>query len=189
MTVVAALIADRRVWMGADTMAYDGANVARPNPHKVRSITFGDDGRERLVFGTCGAVALGQIALHRLTVGRTPDPTDDEDCDAWAHDLATQLTNIARTRGGPNCEGMDGSGLFAWRNRLWHVTDNCALPVERFSTIGSGGEVALGALDVLAESEAAPSFIVGRAIEAACRWEGGCRAPFVLAVTDTWDTQ
>jgi len=184
VTVVVGLVEHGRVWMASDSFAFDGHQVLRPNPHKVRRLPI--DAGQAVIFGTCGAVSLAQTALYRLKIDAAPDPADDDDCDEWAYNIAAALAGLARdTNTTTDKDAMDGAALFAWRHRLWHVTDHCALPVAGFTAIGSGCEVALGALDVLHDlSDQDPESKVRRAVEAACRWEGGCGLPVAVVTTD-----
>jgi ATP-dependent protease HslVU (ClpYQ) peptidase subunit len=188
VTAIAALIEGDQVWVGADSATYDGQNVLRYHPVKVAQVVFGNKG-ERLLIATTGSASLAQVAQHRLKVDAAPDPADTDDCNEWAFNVAAALAEAARDAHIVNKDsgGMDGAALLAWRHHLWHVTDHCALPVgapSPYVTVGSGAEIALGALDVLADQDLPPAEKVVRAILAACRWEGGCVPPVHIAVTD-----
>ena len=184
MTVIAALRTADRVWMAGDTGSFDGFGTLWPNPHKVFATTMAG---EAVVVGTSGRSALGAMIRYDLTIDTVPGP---DDADAWAHAVAEAITEMAYHRKitrKDDSSSIDGTALFAWRDRLWAISDRLALPIEDFAAIGSGNEVALGAMEVTwheGMSEDSAKWVVTRAAQAACRWEESCREPVVVCCTE-----
>lgn len=186
MTVIAGLVEDDAVWMAADSATYDGRSVLRPEVNKISRIPFGDG--EELLVGFAGHCGLAQAIVHRLQVDGPPRNPSVDDVDHWAWGIAEQVYALAKEHGLLHKEdgGLDGAGLMAWRHHLWHVSTHCALPIEKFTAVGSGAEMAIGAMDALVDSWAYrhdPTRIVGAAVAAACRWEGNCQEPIQVTTT------
>jgi|GEM_PF-4154872 len=183
MTVIAALIAKDRVWMAGDTGSFDGNGTLWPNPHKVFETRVAG---EPVVIGTSGVSSLGATIRYDLSIDAVPGP---DDADLWAHTVAQAITEMAYERKitRKDSSSIDGTVLFAWRDRLWLISDYLALPVESFAAIGSGNELALGAMEVTwheGMSEDSAKWVVTRAAQAACRWEESCREPVVVCCTE-----
>jgi ATP-dependent protease HslVU (ClpYQ) peptidase subunit len=184
VTVVAALVADGRVWMAADSLAIDGQAMTFPSPHKAHRLDIAH-GTDHVIVGAAGRAAVGHAIRHRLKIDAGPDPLDDDDANAWAYSIAEAFTELCLERKLVNDDGgVDGEMLLGWRGRLWDVSDHLALPLPTFGGIGSGAAVARGALDVLADQvNVTPDWAVTRAAEAACRHNAQCRPPITVVCT------
>lgn len=185
MTVVAALRDAGRVVLAADSCTVDGGDIRFPNTRKLFDLPAGTD---RVVIGCAGRASYNLVLRHGLKIEASP--IDDEDPDAWAAAIAQAAWEIADASKIVDKDGeIDGVALLAWRNRLWLMGgDQTLIPCDRPVTIGSGGQVALGALDVLTDSSYTLGLdaetIAGRAVAAACAHHATCGGPIqVLATT------
>lgn len=169
MTTVAAVARAGWVWMAADSCN----NVHdRPIVGSAQKITRKViDGRP-VLFGVCGAGALAQLTARRLQLPHLPTFADwqtDAPLQAWAHDAASAVTDMARGHGITRDSGViDGTLLMGFAGRLWTITDHQAIPQpDGIAAIGSGDELAIGALHALID-EVDAAWAVRRALEIAC---------------------
>lgn len=142
VTVIVACIdeAADRVHMAADSLAVE-RNGTTMEVCKLWSPTPG------IVLGVAGLTR--GLAIVRRHVGLGP-PVDGDDLDEWAQDFAEDATRELCARGCTE-DGADqdfyGTILLAWRSHLWEVQSMVANRVtRRYHAIGSGDEVAFGAM-------------------------------------------
>lgn len=178
MTVIAGLIDPRGgAWLAADS-ASSGSDGRLWTVSKIVRRPVGDS-----------AALLGSAGDHRLTgILRTicfpeggPNPSSDEDCDAWAQAVADAITEQALDARPPVTDDqglLDGYALLGHAGRLWVLFTSCAERVEQYAAIGSGGDYALGALDALhVATSIDPQRALRIACQSACRHHEGCRPP------------
>lgn len=118
----------------------------------------------------------------------------EERLDSWALEVAERVGHLALDRGmcGDDAAGGDPSrvpqidgGLLAWDGRLWAFGPWQAFRCARgYETIGSGADVATGALWVQLEQgrQADPADVARLAVEAACVHDYGCAPPVDVQV-------
>lgn len=189
MTVIAAIRAAGQVFMASDSHCSAGdmriADIpkifekrCKPTPSQSSHTA------ERVIVGYCGQAAMGPVFKHSFEIMGNPGQGNDPD--EWAQRVAMQFTKKAVDLRITDKEGdMEGGLLLGWRDRLWEITDNLALPIETYLCMGSGGEVAQGALSMVLEaygrynepSEDLAQVYVKQAVEAACRWMRNCDLP------------
>lgn len=181
MTVIAGIVLSDRagVLMAADSASTFTGQLVADDSRKIVRKRIGRTGGE-LLLGTAGRHSLGHLAAHDLCVDDSPDPGDDADCDAWAFRVACALTDLAVSARPPITTedgSVDGAGLLAHAGRLWIVGELLAMPVRGYAAIGSGGNLALGALHVLDQRGLLmtdPSRAIAEAVAAAVRYDTGC---------------
>lgn len=190
MTVVAGLISEGQVYLGADGVAtgYEGRLYTRIEPKVFR---LGG----RPVLGEAGtswtpAVVVGGSGIPRvltqlrrvLAAGSTPGR---QDLDAWLHDvLVSAIVEITKT---PPLREDDGFSLLVGAHGRLFELDKWLDVMEVLGpiTVGSGGEFAQGALDALAEAapDLPPKQRLLRALEVATRHNAFCGPPFHFVTT------
>lgn len=146
MSVAVAVRADGLVRLAADGWAQgpnsvhiDVVKLLWPAPGVVVAVV----GRAR---------ALPLLAYHVPL--QAPEPTASlEELDAWAQAYAEAATERLVASGceesGPDAQPgeLDTEMLLAWGPHLWELGTNCAFRIERrYHAVGSGAEIALGAL-------------------------------------------
>jgi ATP-dependent protease HslVU (ClpYQ) peptidase subunit len=180
VTVLVAIADGERVTLAADSWAVDGADVVWPGRQKIRAI---DVAGERVLMSTAGPIQMGSLMRHRLVIGELPADTVDES-DAWAHVVAETLTDVARERNVVDSDGdVSGVAFLAWRTHLWEITENVAIRVSTFASLGSGAQVARGALDVVLGNGIAATEAARLACEVACRHVTSCGGEITVAIT------
>lgn len=166
MTTVAALAADGRVFMAADscTNVYERPIVG--GAHKIRRVPAGVGSA---LLGFCGDGGLADTVAADLKLDAEPSESD-EDRQSWASAVARAVTDLAVGAGFIEDGRLSGTLLLAWRGYLWTLSHAHAIPIpDGVAAIGSGEGPAMGALDVLRElPTVSPAAAVRRAVEIAC---------------------
>lgn len=166
-TVVAAVDDEGRVHLAADTLTNVYERPIHGGARKLIRIPFRDRGGHAAI-GCSGDGALPHILTARLTIVAGPtDPRDPDAVQAWAHQIATDCTQLAVGAGLVSDGRIDATMLLAGAGRLWTIMHGGALrhPDGR-AAIGSGEGPAIGALDALIDLGLHP----GEAVVRACRY-------------------
>lgn len=186
MTVIAALRAAGRVLMASDSHCSAGDMRVADTPKLFEAWCHPIDhamNRDRVIIGYCGQAAIGPVFEYTFKIDG--NPTEYDSPDEWAQRLAMSFTKLAVELRIVNKDGdMEGGLLLGWKDRLWEITDNLALPIDTFLCMGSGGETAQGALSMVLEpygfrepSDELAAMHVRQAVEVACRWNRSCDLP------------
>lgn len=177
MTVIAAVARAGRVVIATDdTMTQDG--MPWPGPVKVRRITCTGSPVEILVAAAGAAELLTYWWTHHTV--RAPG----KDLDAWAQAIAEEIT-IAAGAMNPSClvggsspderGALDGVLLLGHAGRVWLIDANMAVLVpDGVIAVGSGRQVAIGALHAALAHGAEPRDAVCQAVQLAVRFDDGC---------------
>jgi len=164
MTCIAGLIHNGRAYVGADSQTTWGYVK---HDHTTKVFRVGD-----AIMAGCGRAALSAAFQHRLAAPDVPEGKEDH----WLLvTLPDAMRECVKSIGLWKDGDLSGGGAYivGWRGRL--VAIDChlaAYPVPAFTSFGSGGEVAIGALEVLGD-KGKPRERLNRAIQAACRWSVG----------------
>lgn len=163
MTTVVAAAVDGSVAMAADTCntSYDRPVIGGAT--KIVRMPAGAVGE--VLFGFAGAGGLVHVVRDKLKVDGEPLP--EEDPDEWASALALAVTDLAaNARLFDQAGQLDGTLLLGWCGRVWTIGHAVAVPhPDGRVAIGSGGDVAIGALDALLGAGCEPHRAVRRACE------------------------
>jgi len=178
VTCVVGLEDDDRVWLGADSLGVAGyAKTIRRDPKIFR--------RGPYLIAFAGSYRVGQ--LLRWKIDRTgPEPGTD-----LAEFMATNFiddVHLVLRKGGVTLRSgqLDGvSFMVGLYGRLFVVDCDFQIgePVCGYDAIGSGADIAIGAIHVLPNLE--PQVRVRRALEAAAAHNAGVQAPFLIK-SATW---
>lgn len=163
MTTVVAWATGGAVYMAADTCTNVYERPIIGGARKIRRIATGTG---EALLGFCGSGGLADeiAAHHRIEAEPAPDATEDN-VHAWAHAIASAMSDIARDAGLTADGKLDGNVLLGWNGRLWTLTHHMAIPhPDGIAALGSGEGPAIGALDVLAELGMAPAQAVRKAV-------------------------
>lgn len=194
MTVIAAIAKDGNVIMGCDTAATYGNTFIYKGEGKIVDITSGNG--ERILVGAAGNAAIMSVVKRDLGIFSTPSPdVSDEDADDWANATAQGITAILSecspsllSGGGDDAPSVDGMLMLAWRGHLWLVFTHSAIrPSNGIVAIGSGQDVALGAMNAAVTFGADPLDAVHEAVSLAATFADGCgvddRGPLIYSTT------
>lgn len=184
MTCIVAIKDERGLHFGGDTAVLRGWTIYRSGPPKV----FARDG---ILFGSAGDMRTAQVIRHALEI---PKPTEGEDDEHYISVTLVDAMREALSAAGAlekknetEKSAGDNDFLIGYRGELYTITGNYSvmrLPGD-YAAIGSGVEVALGALFVTGQHPAldrAPSTALRLmlALEAAEEYAWGVRRPFTF---------
>lgn len=179
MTVIAGIAQDGSVFIGGDGQATAGWSATTPTHLKVWA-----DGA--WVFGYSGGPRVAQLLRWDF---ERPQLTDEHSLDAY---LVTEFTKAYRSvlrDGGAlktenGLERADDSTrlMLGHAGRLFviHSDFQVAETTEGYAAIGSGDDLALGAL-YATRRQRDPHRRIRTALEAAAKFNIGCGAPFTIA--------
>lgn len=183
MTVIAAIARDGHVVMGADVAcSYAGLTLYKAES-KIRELNTATD--ERVLIGAAGNASLLSALCRELKIAGTPGPDAPADAaDEWADATAIAITSILHdakpslltNASETDPASLDGVFLLAWRSHAWMLFTHAALrPNDGVITIGSGSDVALGAIHTALALGATPDRAMHHAITYASTYADGCR--------------
>lgn len=200
MTCIVAVCDGDRVWMGGDACAARDSLVFTESRPKVRRVDLwcgGTARHEPLLWASAGLSAVGQVLedarLSWPSPADTYEPLPHADgADYYAHALSKFIRESLDAAGMVDKAGIpktaDGACmlLVAWRHRLWAVAaDFYVAEVEHYAAIGSGEDVALGALHACSQFVLPGNGVVAVrvALEAAAAHTAYVRPPFFITST------
>lgn len=174
MTCIVGLKSEKGIYMAADSAGVDGHRMYVREDKKIFFV------RDMLI-GGAGSFRVNQILQYHLN----PPPIDIPDTYQW---MVTQfiphVIDLFRTHGviqddRGNSNIKNGYFLVAFKGQLYTIfTDfQVAIDQDSFSCIGSGHEVASGAMYATDSLDLDPSTRVKLAIEAAARYITSVRLP------------
>lgn len=175
MTCIVGVETDKGVIIGADSAGTSGyAQAIRADEKVWRSGEF--------VYGFTSSFRMGQLLRYKLSLPRLPNPgVSQGERDRW---MTTEFIDAVRKTlkdgGYAKVEnGVEEGGCFlvGWRGTLYHVASDFQVgrPACREDAVGSGGDLAMGAL-FAAKGE--PRSRVKRALEAASLYNAAVAPPF-----------
>lgn len=180
MTAVVGLVEKKKLYIGADSAATDG----RHGQSLLADAKVFDNGP--MLFGVAGSLRMAQLVHYTLKI-----PKHDSDLDVTRF-MATAFIDAVRKvllDGGHafkahNEEMQGGEFLVGYLGRLYHVQEDLAIieSTGPFSAIGSGGDLALGAMHVLYGTKKKAGDKIARALTAAAAFNASVRPPFSVGI-------
>ncbi len=180
MTVVAAIARAGRVVMAADWQTGYGGIQAVFGARKVRRLAVGHD--QALVAASGNGALLGVLQRH-LTVDAPDAAASLDELQRWADVVASGATEVyagtepslLRGADSDSAASMDGALLLGYRGHLFYLFTHQAVHVpDGIATLGSGSELALGAVHTALGCQVRPIEAVRNAVMLASRFCEGC---------------
>ena len=173
MTAIAAVADGTKVWIGGDSAGVGGYSLTVRADEKVFK-------NGPMVFGFISSFRMGQILRYSLHVPKW-DPDTDLD---WfmATTFIDAVRQVQKDKGFAvvdKGEETGGTFLVGFQGRLFAIYDDYQVgsSVHGYDAVGSGGEVALGALYA---STGTPHHRVKTALMAATEFNAAVRGPYVI---------
>jgi ATP-dependent protease HslVU (ClpYQ) peptidase subunit len=175
MTCIVGYTNGKNVWMGGDSAGTAGNMNQRIRADKKVFI------RGEFLIGFCGSFRMGDLLKHTLEIPATSGVTDP---DAFmVNDFVDSLRNCLEAEN--KKAGLTGNDklypsiLVGFRGRLYNIEGDyqCGRPEDGYDSVGSGSNVAMGAMHA-SRSEKTPSKRITAALEAAARNDAAVRPPF-----------
>ena len=163
MTTVAGLIRDGRIWIASDDQVTLGnLKVDVPNFKVFRHLDA--------LWGVTGDIYDRQVLLTKVKkIDRDNEMTDYEYLVRIVNDWRAALQEVEGSPKYNEKRYSNSQALIGYHSKLYTVgSDYSLLPIDRcYHALGSGGEVALGALQVLRRYLKHPEQILADVIDAA----------------------
>lgn len=180
MTTVVAVATSRGVYMAADTMTnvYDRPILGWAR--KIVRLRAGDDAT--VLLGISGNAGMPGRMRSIWPDGVAPYPDSVDDRQAWADDLASEMTRPLVEAGMVDETGqLDGNLLLGIPGSLWTLAHHMAvLCPDGRGAVGTGEGPAMGALDAFIQSEVPEYRAVELAAAIACTRDRWSRLPLQL---------
>lgn len=172
MTCVVGLVHGDRVYVGVDSAAISGWTRRATNLRKVFR-------RGPFLIGYTTSFRMGQLLEHQLDV--PPQAERQSDMEFMVSVFVEAARRLLKERGFAKIEGNTESGgqfLVGYRGNLYSIESDFQVGEmsDGFDAIGSGAEVALGAMMALSGEK--PSARIRRALEIASHFNMGVSAPY-----------
>jgi ATP-dependent protease HslVU (ClpYQ) peptidase subunit len=180
MTCIVGVVENDIVWIGGDSAAVAGYEIhARADRKVFRNGPF--------LFGFTTSFRMGQLLHYAFAAPAHPDDMDVE------RFMATTFVDAVRAclkQGGyARKEAEQESGgvfLVGYRGRLFVVMNDYQVGelMAGYHAVGSGSNLALGALHATADLGLAPQERIIRALSAAEAYNSGVRGPFHIEMLE-----
>lgn len=172
MTCVVGLVTSDRVYIGVDSAAISGWTRRATNLKKVFR-------RGPFLIGYTTSFRMGQLLEHQLDV--PPQSEEQGDMAFMVSVFVESARRLLKERGFARIEANSESGgqfLVGYRGRLYSIESDFQVGEmsDGFDAIGSGAEVALGAMKALEGMK--PTQRVRKALEIASHFNMGVGAPY-----------
>lgn len=179
MTCIIGLVDDGKVYIGGDSAA--------TTSYVTQTMTFRKVFRlNDCLIGYSGSVRMVNLLQYAFKLPEKPEDMNLE------HYFVTHFVDALRTtiKDAGNAvkenekEASTGYFLIGYQGRLFRISfDYSVMEVaEGFDAIGSGNEVALGAMYATKDMSLIPQKRIELALQAASYFSAGVRAPFVIEV-------
>lgn len=167
MTCIVGLEHKGTVWMGGDSA---GTNMRMDQTSRADKKVFirGD-----FIMGFAGSFRMGQLLNHGLKIPvQKPGQSDDQF-------LVTDF--VAAVKECLAKEGLEPYFLFGYKGKLYDMQGDYQVgkPNSKFASIGSGRDLALGAMHA-SKNVRNPKKRLTDALEAAAAGNAAVRAPFII---------
>lgn len=175
MTCVIGYKTEEGIWIGADSAGTTewGSQTLRAD-QKVFS-------RNGFTMGFCGSYRMGQVLRYNLVATQQPEGVGDYEymVTTFVEDVRRVLKRAGYSHIKNNVE-TGGQFIVAYRDGLYEVEDDYQVGISSRSyvCIGSGTDIASGAMSVLTEHEITPDKAIRRALKAAADHDAYVAAPF-----------
>lgn len=175
MTCIVAMIKDNIVYMGgesAGTNEYFHQNLRRDS----KVFRKGD-----MVIGFTSSFRMGSILRYKFVVPDKPtNQTIDEYMNTTFIDAVRKLFKVEGFATIENNSESGGNFLVGYKGRIFVIEEDYQIgeSLEPFFAVGCGAQLALGALSAMYESDWDNPRILEIALNAACKYNAGCRGPF-----------
>lgn len=181
MTAIVGLVHEGSVWIGGDSAGTYAQSYGQQIRADVKVFT-----RERYAFGFTTSFRMGQLLRYSMRVPEKPPSRDLEEF------MATDFIDAVRDclkQGGfarkDNEVERGGGFLVGYLGRLFMIGGDYQVGenVVPYNAVGSGEDIALGALHATQGLRLNPRARIRSALEAAATWNAAVRPPFKIVKT------
>lgn len=169
------------IYMGADSAGIDSSSLSIST--RVDEKVFVAETND-FIMGFAGSFRVGQLLRYASDL---PEQSNKKDDMAYmVTDFVDSIKNAQRDHGAlrrdSEIEEHDAEFLVGYKGKLYIIESDFQVcrPIENYAAIGSGAQVALGALYALRDSSISPQNKIQLALNAASEYCAGVRPPFVI---------
>jgi ATP-dependent protease HslVU (ClpYQ) peptidase subunit len=169
VTCIVGIAKDGMVYIGGERGASDGSSIVSLDTPKI--YIMGE-----WIFGYAGSMGIGQI-MQIIDIPILED--DDDPFMVLRIDIVDLFKSMVEHQGITMNEDNDTDILIGCRGRLFEFSPaDCSVAEIKETSIGSGGNFALGSLYTTSQYESAsPIYRITTSIESAIRYSPSCQGP------------
>ncbi len=180
MTCIVGLVEDKKVYMGGDSMV---------TGYVTQIMTFRKVFKHNnCIIGYSGSVRMCNLLQYAFTVPEHSDGVSVEQylTTTFVDALRTLMKDAGNATKVNEQEGSTGFFLIGYRGRLFKISSDYSLTevAEGFDAVGSGSDVALGAMYATKQMSLKPKKRIELALEAASHLCWGVGEPFYVESLD-----
>ena len=179
MTCIVAIEQEGTIYLGGDSAASEPATLALRILHEPKVFRNGE-----MIMGCCSSLRIQQLMQHSLVLPARTEYQDD--LEYLVTDFIDAVRAVQRDKGVQKKENEfeehDAQFLLGYRGNIYYVEDDYQVyrTNEPWAAVGSGSDLALGALYALKGSKCTPEEKIQIALEAAESYNAGVRRPFYV---------
>lgn len=188
MTCISGIVHNKQVYIGGDSAGISGDSLRYRKDSKVFSLETKSS--NRMVIGFTTSFRMGQLINYGFKLPVHPEGIDDMEY------LCTKFIDAIRDRfkqGGwlekRNDMECGGTFLVGYKERLYYIGNDFQVgeSISGFDAVGSGRELAIGALHILNSMESlTPEEKIIKSLEAAATYNSAVCAPFNVISTGNY---
>lgn len=175
MTCIVGLVEDETIFMGCDSMVTTG--------YTTQLLTLKKVFRNRdMLIGFSGSVRMCNLLQYAFTIPEHPDYMSIETylTTSFIDALRTLLKDTGNATKTNEQEQSLGYFLLGYKKRLFTIGSDYSLieVMEGYNSVGSGSEIALGAMFATQHSDIKPKKRIELALKAATHYCNGVNEPY-----------
>lgn len=176
MTCIVGYISNKKLYMGADSAGVSGFDIRQRKDTKLFK-------NRKFLIGYTSSFRMGQILRFKLKVPKQSNRKSD-----YEYMCTTFIDNVRKClkSNGYSCvsnnEEKIGKFLVGYKNKLYTIHEDLQVGEleDNFSSVGCGAKYALGAFEILNDTEPNPVNKVITALEVASKFSSGVTPPFTI---------
>lgn len=176
MTCIIGWVENNKVWVGGDSAGVGGLKIRTRADSKVFK-------NGEMLFGFTSSFRLGQLLRYSLEIPEQPRKKDDYEymCTDFINAVSEMLERKKYAKVSDN-EISIGFFLVGYKGKLYEIQSDLQVtkPTLNYEAVGCGADIAMGALYALKDHKIKPKEKITKALEAACEFSAGVRAPFTI---------
>ena len=176
MTCIVGWVEKNKVIIGGDSAGTSGCDVTVRADEKVFI-------KERMVFGFTTSFRMGQLIRYSLKIPEQSQKIEDYEymCSVFIDALIKCLKDKGYAKVDNNVVA-GGEFLVGYKSNLYHVDNDFQVgkPVKKYDACGCGEKYALGALEVMKDTQMNPIERIRKVLEVAVEFSGAVRPPFTI---------
>lgn len=181
MTCIVGLVHKNSIYIGGDSAGVEtwGLSICSRADEKVFLTESGD-----MIMGFSGSYRIGQLLRYALVAPQ--QKVGQDDMAYMVTDFIDAVRNMQKDRGSlkkeNEVEEHSAAFLVGFNKKLYVIESDFQVgqPLDNYAAVGSGAEVALGAMYATKTAIMSPEERIKLALSASAEFNAGVRAPFTI---------